>query len=58
MFLTWRALLKTPEDFSGPKSSFEIQSLSRRGEFFEPKTSAKFPFDLRFYCLTFKANEN
>ena len=53
-----RALLKTPEDFSGPKAIFEIRSLLIRDEVFSPKTSAKFLVDLRFYCLAFKTNEN
>ena len=55
---TRRAFLKTPEDFSGKKAIFEIQFLSSRGEVFNPKTSAKFLVELRFYCLAFKTNEN
>ena len=54
----WRAFLKTPEDFSGPKAIFEIQFLSIRDEVFSPKTSAKFLVDLKFYCSAFKTNEN
>ena len=44
---TRRAFLKTPEDFSGPKAIFEIQSLSIRSKVFSPKTSAKFLVDLK-----------
>ena len=44
-YLNWRAFLKTPEDFSGPKAIFEIQSLSIRDEVLSPKTSAKFLVD-------------
>ena len=54
----WRAFLETPEEFSGPKVIFEIQSLSSCGEVFNPKISAKFLDELRFYCLAFKTNEN
>ena len=56
--LARRAFLKTPEDFSGPKAIFEIQTLSIRGEDFSPETSAKFLVDLRFFRLAFKTNEN
>ena len=50
----WRAFLKTPEDFSGLKAIFEIQSLSIRSKVFSPKTSAKFLVDLNFFRLVSK----
>ena len=56
--MAWRAFLKTVEDFSGSKAIFEIQSLSSYGKVFNPKISAKFLVELRFYCLAFKTNEN
>ena len=58
MVVTRRAFFKTPEDFSGPKAIFEIQSLSIRSKVFSPKTSAKFLIYLRCFHLAFKTNEN
>ena len=56
--MTGRALLKTPEDFSGPKAIFEIQFLSSGIEVFSSKTSAKFLINVGFSCFAFKTNEN